>query len=75
MIEGRAERVEDEERLRELAASWLTKYDGDWDYEVRNHAFHHDAGEALVFRVAANKILAFAKGDFAQTAYRFDGDR
>jgi nitroimidazol reductase NimA-like FMN-containing flavoprotein (pyridoxamine 5'-phosphate oxidase superfamily) len=72
VVEGRAERVVDDERLHQLAALWFSKYDGDWDYEVRNHAFHHDAGEALVFRVAATKILAFAKGDFAQTAYRFE---
>jgi nitroimidazol reductase NimA-like FMN-containing flavoprotein (pyridoxamine 5'-phosphate oxidase superfamily) len=71
VVEGRAERVDDDERLRQLAALWFTKYNGDWEYEVRDHAFHHEAGEALVFRVATNKILAFAKGDFAQTAYRF----
>jgi len=72
VVEGRAERVLEDERLRQLAALWFSKYNGDWDYEVKDHAFHHDAGEALVFRVAATKILAFAKGDFAQTAYRLD---
>jgi hypothetical protein len=70
-VEGRAERVLDEERLGKLAASWFSKYQGDWDYQVRDQAFHHDAGDAIVFRVAATKILAFAKGDFAQTAFRF----
>ena len=76
VVEGRAERVEDDERLRQLAALWFAKYDGDWDYEVRDHAFHHHGGQALVFRVAATKVLAFAKGDFAQTAYRFrDAER
>lgn len=73
IVEGRAERVVDDEQLRQLAALWFSKYDGDWDYEVRDHAFHHDGGgEALVFRVVATKILAFSKGDFAQTAYRFE---
>jgi hypothetical protein len=34
-------------------------------------AFQGDGGEALVFEVNPIKILAFAKGDFAQTRYRF----
>ena len=51
---------------------WCSKYHGDWQYDVRNGAFHHEAGEALVFRVAPTKVLAFAKGDFAQTRFRFD---
>ena len=72
VVEGRAERVDDDERLRQLAALWFAKYNGDWHYEVRNGAFHHEGGEALVFRVAATKVLAFAKGDFAQTTYRFE---
>jgi hypothetical protein len=38
---------------------------------VANGAFQGDAGEALVFEVAPAKILAFAKGEFAQTRYRF----
>jgi hypothetical protein len=38
---------------------------------VANGAFHGDGGEALVFEVIPTKILAFAKGHFAQTRYRF----
>jgi hypothetical protein len=35
-------------------------------------AFHHpDGGEALVFRVTPRKVLAFGKGPFTQTSYRF----
>ena len=30
-----------------------------------------EGGEALVYEVVATKILAFAKGDFVQTRYRF----
>ena len=34
--------------------------------------FHHDdGGSAAVFEVAPTKVLAFAKGRFAQTRYRF----
>jgi nitroimidazol reductase NimA-like FMN-containing flavoprotein (pyridoxamine 5'-phosphate oxidase superfamily) len=72
VVEGRAERVTDDHRLHLLADLWRAKYSGDWDYEVRDGAFHHEGGAALVFRVAPTKILAFSKGDFAQTAFRFD---
>ena len=34
--------------------------------------FHHDGGDAIVFEVAPVKVLAFAKGVFAQTRYRFE---
>lgn len=72
VVEGNAERVTDEARLRHLADRWRTKYDGDWDYDVVDGAFHHDGGgSALVFAVAPTKVLSFAKGDFAQTRYRF----
>jgi nitroimidazol reductase NimA-like FMN-containing flavoprotein (pyridoxamine 5'-phosphate oxidase superfamily) len=71
VVEGRARRVTDEASLRELAAMWDTKYRGDWQFEVRDGAFHHGPGAAHVFEVRPAKVLAFAKGDFAQTRYRF----
>src|SRR5438128_145585 len=64
MVEGLAQRVSDEARLRALAQAWETKYAGDWHFDVADGAFHHEGGEALVFEVAPTKILAFAKGDF-----------
>ena len=71
MVEGTARRVVDDERLVRLAEAWATKYAGDWQFEVANHAFQGDGGEALVFAVEPVKVLAFAKGAFAQTRYRF----
>lgn len=71
VIEGEARRVTDEPRLQRLAAAWESKYDGDWHFAVANGAFQGEGGEALVFEVVPTKILAFAKGDFAQTRYRF----
>jgi len=71
VVEGRAERITDDARLRVLAELWSTKYDGDWRYDVRDGAFHHEAGEALVFGVLPRKVLAFAKGGFAQTRFLF----
>jgi PPOX class probable F420-dependent enzyme len=73
VVEGRAERVSDEAELRTLADLWSAKYHGDWRFDVRDGAFHHEAGEALVFRVPPRKVLAFAKGGFAQTRFRFTG--
>jgi hypothetical protein len=61
----------DDGRLRRLAAAWESKYRGDWKFEVEDGAFHHGGGEAYVFEVRPAKVLAFAKGDFAQTRYRF----
>ena len=72
-VEGRARRVIDETVLHELAAAWESKYQGDWRYEVRDRAFHHEAGIAYVFEVRPHKVLAFAKGDFGQTRFRFTG--
>jgi len=71
VIEGDAQRVTDEARLQRLADVWESKYEGDWHFAVANRAFQGEGGEALVFEVKPTKILAFAKGDFAQTRYRF----
>jgi len=73
VVEGRAERVTDEALLRALAAMWSTKYHGDWQYDVRDGAFHHEPGVAHVFEVRPRKVLSFAKGEFAQTRFRFPG--
>src|SRR3954454_13318604 len=71
VIEGRAQQVTDETRLQALADAWEAKYGGDWHFDVANGGFQGDGGEALVYEVVATKILAFSKGDFAQTRYRF----
>jgi nitroimidazol reductase NimA-like FMN-containing flavoprotein (pyridoxamine 5'-phosphate oxidase superfamily) len=72
VVEGRAVAVTDDGRLRRLAALWDRKYDGFWQYEVRDGAFHHEAGKALVFRVAALRALAYGRGGkFSATRYRF----
>ena len=75
VIEGRAEQVTDDTRLQRLADAWESKYGGDWHFDVANSAFQGEGGEALVFAVISAKILAFAKGAFAQTRYRFSVER
>jgi general stress protein 26 len=71
VVEGTAVRIVDEARLRVLADEWASKYDGDWRFDVVDGAFHHEGGEAIVFELVPTKVLAFAKGEFAQTRYRF----
>ena len=72
VVEGAAERIEDDSRLQVLADLWRSKYSGDWDYKVGNGVFiHDDGGQAIVFEVSPVKVLSFAKGRFAQTRYRF----
>jgi nitroimidazol reductase NimA-like FMN-containing flavoprotein (pyridoxamine 5'-phosphate oxidase superfamily) len=74
VVEGIAVQVGEESRLRTLADLWRKKYRGDWDFAVENGMFRHeDGGSAVVFEVAPRKVLAFAKGRFAQTRYRFQG--
>jgi nitroimidazol reductase NimA-like FMN-containing flavoprotein (pyridoxamine 5'-phosphate oxidase superfamily) len=71
VIEGDAVQVTDDDTLKRLADAWRTKWDGRWQFEAREGAFHHEAGEALVFTVAPTKVLAFGKGTFSHTRYRF----
>lgn len=72
VVEGIAERVTDDGLLQVLADDWASKFDGDWHFDVVDGAFEGAGGTALVFVVRPTKILAFAKGAFAQTRYRFD---
>jgi general stress protein 26 len=72
VVEGTAVRVADDATLRTLADLWRSKYQGDWDFAVDHGVFRHgDGGAAVVFGVAPVKVLAFAKGRFAQTRFRF----
>jgi general stress protein 26 len=74
VVEGDAVRVTDPGRLERLAAAWATKWDGRWQFEVRNGAFAHKypvQGEALVYAVIPTKVLAFAKNHFGHTRHRF----
>ena len=71
VVEGAAVQVTDDARLRTLADLWRVKYAGDWDFGVQQGMFRHDGGWAAVYEVAPTKVLAFAKGRFAQTRFRF----
>jgi general stress protein 26 len=71
MVEGDAVRVTEQDLLERLAQAWREKWDGQWQFEARDGAFHHSQGEALVFAVKPAKVLAFGKGTFSHTRHRF----
>jgi general stress protein 26 len=72
VVEGEAVRVTDEDTLRRLAQAWTTKWEGQWQFAVRDGCFHHQAGAAIVFSVTPAKVFAHAKGDpFGATTHRF----
>jgi hypothetical protein len=71
VVEGDAVQVTDDVTLQRLAAAWATKWDGRWKYQTSNGRFLHEGEEALVFSVRPSKVLAFGKGTFTHTRYRF----
>ena len=73
VVEGDAVRVTDEDTLRRLAKAWTTKWEGRWQFAVRDGCFHHQpGGAAMVFSVTPSKVFAHAKGDpFGATTHRF----
>ena len=78
VVEGVAARVTDDRLLTRLAALWATKWDGSWQFEARDGAFHHgDGGEdhvAIVFQIAIAKVLSFDKEGGAATRHVTSGD-
>lgn len=72
VVEGDAVQVTDDATLQRLADAWRARWDGRWQFQARDGAFHHDeGGAALVFRVAPAKVLAFGKGTFTHTRHVF----
>ncbi len=73
VVEGRAVRVTDDDRLRTLAAAYESKYGRDWHFDVADGAFHHpDGGTALVFAVRPAKAWGFGReGEYSATRWTF----
>lgn len=74
VIEGRAEKVTDHDRLTALAAAWQTKWDGRWTFGVGADGFTHADGSdnvADVYAVQPSRAFAFGKAPGSQTTYRF----
>lgn len=57
-------------RCGAFADAYESKYGSEWHFEVRDGAFHHEAGVATVYEVAARKTLGFRKGNYSQTRWR-----
>jgi general stress protein 26 len=71
-VEGTAVPVTDDDLLQRLAQAWAAKWDGRWQWDVRDGAFRHKEGGAIpVFRVVPSKVLAFGKGNFSHTRHVF----
>jgi general stress protein 26 len=77
VVEGEAVLVRDDETLHRLAQVWTTKWDGSWQYSVRDGYFFHPGAEdesaekIHVYAVRPTKVLSFAKGTFNHTSHRF----
>jgi nitroimidazol reductase NimA-like FMN-containing flavoprotein (pyridoxamine 5'-phosphate oxidase superfamily) len=73
VVEGDAVRVTDDESLRRVAAVFTTKWNGAWQYQVRDGCFYPpEGGAALVFSVQPAKVFAHAKGEpFGATTHKF----
>jgi PPOX class probable F420-dependent enzyme len=72
VVEGVAARVDDDDTLQRLAEVWAAKWDGRWQWDVRDGTFHDGDSEAvLVFSVTPTKVLAFSKGEFSHTRHLF----
>jgi nitroimidazol reductase NimA-like FMN-containing flavoprotein (pyridoxamine 5'-phosphate oxidase superfamily) len=73
VVEGDAVQVTADDTLRRLAEAWQAKWDGQWQYQVRDGAFYHPGGAepVTVYAVAPAKVLAFAKGAFSHTRHVF----
>ena len=71
VVEGDAVQVSDDDSLGRIAEQYLSKYGNDWKFEVRDGAFFHEGGTALVYEVAPSKAFGFAKGEYSQTRWRF----
>jgi len=71
VVEGDAVRVSDTGLLQRIADSYVQKYGQGWQFEVGDGVFVSDGGAATVYEVRPNMAFGFAKGDFAQTRYRF----
>ncbi|WP_324651935.1 pyridoxamine 5'-phosphate oxidase family protein [Georgenia sp. H159] len=70
VLEGRAERAT--AGLTAVADAFVAKYGEAWRFEVHGDGFgSQEGGEAWVFRVLPERVLAFAKDPHGQTTYRF----
>ena len=63
VVEGTAVRVTDDAALEGIAAAFTARWDGRWQWAVRDGTFsdHDGNGEAIVVSVTPVKVFAHAK--------------
>jgi nitroimidazol reductase NimA-like FMN-containing flavoprotein (pyridoxamine 5'-phosphate oxidase superfamily) len=74
VVEGEAVQVTDDATLEPVAAAFLKRWDGRWQFTAREGQFRDTEGRggACVFAVKPTKVFAHAKGDpFGATRHRF----
>jgi general stress protein 26 len=71
VVEGTAVRITDSAELQRLADAYEAKYGSFWHFDVGDGVFRSGGGDAAVFRIETDKVLAFAKNPHGQTTYRF----
>jgi nitroimidazol reductase NimA-like FMN-containing flavoprotein (pyridoxamine 5'-phosphate oxidase superfamily) len=65
VVEGDAVRVADQEQLERLAKAWSTKWDGRYQFVVRDGSFsRRDAQDVvlLVYSITPAQVFAFSRG-------------
>ena len=70
VVEGTAVRIAERDRLQAIADAYVAKYGEVWRFTVGDGVFGEGEMAAAVFRIEAEKILAFAKDPHAQTTFR-----
>jgi general stress protein 26 len=73
IVEGEAVQVTDDARLARAAQAFVNKWDGRWQFTVRDGGFRDEGSQgAEVFAVTPTKVFAHKKGDpFGATTHRF----
>ncbi|HEV8298688.1 MAG TPA: pyridoxamine 5'-phosphate oxidase family protein [Acidimicrobiales bacterium] len=71
VVESDAVQISDEAKLQRIADAYEAKYGPDWHFDVRDGAFVHGPGVALVYEVAPTTAFGFGKGGYSQTRWRF----
>jgi nitroimidazol reductase NimA-like FMN-containing flavoprotein (pyridoxamine 5'-phosphate oxidase superfamily) len=75
VVEGKAELVTDETVLARVAKAYSAKWDGAWQFEVRDGRFYNHGADdwpSEVFAVAPTRAFAHSKGEpFGATTHRF----
>jgi nitroimidazol reductase NimA-like FMN-containing flavoprotein (pyridoxamine 5'-phosphate oxidase superfamily) len=72
VLEGRVRRVTERAELQRVADAYAVKYGERWAFQVLEDGFDQGDGTVTdVFRVVADKVIAFAKEPHGQTTFRF----